>query len=94
MGIGKTLSKSITLTHAQWEKLRERLKQDYPPSVILIREKMKQVLGFVDREYAVWMEDSYSKTSDVRLDFYNEPKRTMFLLKYSEYLDKSGKIDS
>jgi len=25
------------------------------------------------------------------LDFYNEPKRTMFLLKYSEYLDKFGK---
>jgi hypothetical protein len=26
------------------------------------------------------------------LDFYNEPKRTMFLLKYSEYLYNSDKI--
>lgn len=52
---------------------------------------MKRVLGFVDREHAVWMEDTYKRTSDVRLDFYDEPKRTMFVLKYSEYLDKSGK---
>ena len=83
----------ITLKEHQWEKLREQLKKDYKPSVILIRENMRKTLGFVDREHRWWEEHKGYQTR-ICLDFYNEPKRTMFMLKYSEYLDKTGITDS
>ena len=92
------MSKSIRLTPIQWEKLKNRLTNDYSPSVMLIRTKMIQVLGFVNRDHQEWITEGVVKGHDygryrhtVHLDFYNEPKRTMFLLKYSEYLDKTGK---
>jgi hypothetical protein len=79
----------ITLKPVQWDKLREKLKNDYKPSVILIRENMRKTLGFVDRTHTEWSNLKGYHTV-VCLDFYSEPKRTMFLLKYSEYLDKNG----
>lgn len=88
--IGKILSKHITLTDKQWAKLYNRLAQDHHSSVLLIREKMKVVLGFTVRRHNEWVKDS-SGYPDLRdticLDFYNEPKRTMFLLKYGEFLN-------
>lgn len=57
---------------------------------------MKAVLGFTVRRHREWADDpNFGKypVETICLDFYNKPKQTMFLLKYSEYLDKSGKID-
>lgn len=56
----------------------------------MLSYKMKDKLGFTVREHREWTEQK-GYITDIRLDFYNEPKRTMFLLKYSEYLDKTGK---
>ena len=86
------MSKPIILSEKQWNKLRDRLKADYSPSVMLIRSRMRNVLGFTDREHR-WYTEQHGYMSQICLDFYNEPKRTMFMLKYSEYLDKSGKND-
>jgi hypothetical protein len=100
------MSKPIILTEAQWARLHTRLAKDNPASVMLIQDKMKLVLGFKVRRHQEWISiapDPRSKSysfsgcrlkESIRLDFYNEPKRTMFLLKYSEYLDKSGITDS
>ena len=82
--------KPIELSKAQWEKLYEQLKKDYPPSVMLIRNKMRSKLGFVDREYKHW-DDNMGKYGGwrkncVMLDFYSESKRTFFMLKYSDYI--------
>jgi hypothetical protein len=91
------MSKPIVLTHSEWEKLRNQLYKDYSRSIIMISWKMKEKLGFTVREYQAWREDSILyKTSDIRLDFYSEPKRTMFMLKYSEYLgkDKASKLEN
>lgn len=95
------MSKPIILTEAQWAKLHTRLSADNHSSVMLIREKMKVVLGFTVRRHEEWVtkqvdrrDVSYGTKNCIRsicLDFYNEPKRTMFLLKYSEYLEKDGK---
>jgi hypothetical protein len=78
----------IELSHGQWNSLLERLKQDYPLSVLLLREKAKAKLGFVPREYKDW-DDTLGKwrKNCIMLDFYNESKRTFFIMKYSEYLD-------
>lgn len=58
---------------------------------MLIREKMKVVLGFVVRKHREWIPekgyDGYGNWEEtIKLDFYDESKRTMFLLKYSEFL--------
>ena len=87
------MSKPIVLTHKQWWKLRNRLTNDYSPSVMLLSYRMKDKLGFTVREYQAWREvgSKWNSVSDIRLDFYNESKRTMFLLKYSEYLENFDK---
>lgn len=82
------MSKPITLTEGQWAKIYQQLAKDNPHSVIIIREKMKQVLGFTVRRHQEWNENNWDYKHTICLDFYNEPKRTLFLLKYSEYLDK------
>ena len=87
------MSKPIVITTGKWIRLKSKLLEDYPASVVLIRQKSREVLGFIAREYEEWNLDhhyNFEKRKDVRLDFYNEPKRTMFILKYSEYLDKTG----
>ena len=87
------MTRSIKLSEPDWATLYHRLKQDYPTSVLLIREKMRKVLGFVPREYEEWrkvdMGGAYPETR-IYLDFYDEKKKTLFVMKYSEYLD--GKI--
>lgn len=75
-----------------WERLRAKLKNDYPPSILLVSWKCRKILGFTVRTYRYYKEDksgSGQYLSDVRLDFYNEPQRTMFLLKYGDYIDRN-----
>lgn len=86
------MSKPIVISRHSWIKLREQLKKDYPLSVLLIRDRMRKVLGFVDREHS-FVKD-YHYENQICLDFYDEPKRTMFLLKYSDYIDSTVYKDS
>jgi hypothetical protein len=98
------MNKPIVLSEAQWLKIYNQIARDYPPSVLLIRDRMKSVLGFTSRTHQEWIDQEVDvkdiryntkyPITTIRLDFYNEPKRTMFLLKYSEYLDKTGITDS
>jgi hypothetical protein len=85
------MSKPIELSHSQWKQLREQLQKDYPRSVMLIRSRMQAKLGFVDREYKEYdyKQDigRYTKNC-VMLDFYSESKRTFFMIKYSDYIQK------
>ena len=94
------MTKPVVLSEKVWLKIYNQIAKEYPPSVLLIRDKMREVLGFTSRTHQEWIDqevdvkDIRYKTkypiTTIRLDFYNEPKRTMFLLKYSEHLDKSG----
>jgi hypothetical protein len=98
------MSKSIVLSEKAWAKINNHIAQNYPLSVLLIRDKMREVLGFTARSHEEWFKHDVEHRNvgyntnycvkTIHLDFYNEPKRTMFLLKYSEYLDKSGITDS
>ena len=87
------MTKHIKLSPNQWNKLREKIKQDYPPSVLLLRDRMRSVLGFTDRSHRSWKPDpgydGYGHYENiVCLDFYDEPKRLFFLLKYGEFLNE------
>ena len=77
--------KPLVLSEQNWCKLRYQLQQTHPKSVLMVRWKMKEVLGFTPREYKEWDHYLGFKTS-IHLDFFDEPKRTMFLLKYGDWI--------
>lgn len=87
--------KPFVLTEAKWRALEQRLKTDYPRSVLLSRSKMKRVLGFTTRAHREWQchrkTDGYWQEAVlmVHLDFFDEQKQTLFLLKYSEYVNSN-----
>jgi hypothetical protein len=84
--------KTIVLTQDQWNRLYDQFKKDLPLSVILIQDKMKNHLGCTIREHEEWEpvnNDYYgSRVVTTRLDFFDEKKKVMFLLKYSEFINK------
>jgi hypothetical protein len=86
------MSLPIEISRAQWNKLLAQLEKDYKPSTVLIRARMKAKLGFLPREYKDW-DNTMGKHGGWRkncimLDFYSESKRTFFIMKYSEYIQK------
>ena len=94
------MSKPLILTQSQWAKIYDIIAKTYPPSVLLIRNRMREVLGFTSRTHQIWIDRNvesrdmgygtkYCETH-IHLDFYNEPKRTMFLLKYSDIIGKTS----
>ena len=94
------MTKPVVLTEAEWLKIYNQIAKTYPPSVLLIRDRMREVLGFTSRIHEEWFKHdvdlkdvSYNTNYCVKrihLDFYNEPKRTMFLLKYSDIIGKTS----
>lgn len=82
------MSKSISLTQSQWTSLYNQLKKDLPLTTLMIRSRMRDTLGFTTREHAKWNRNHTGKEYTVELDFYNESKKTMFLLKYSDFVQK------
>ena len=91
------MSKPLILTQASWAKIYNQIANEYPPSVLLIRDKMKAVLGFTSRTHEEWVDQEVNikdirygtryRIDTIHLDFYNEPKRTFFLLKYGDYIE-------
>jgi hypothetical protein len=92
--------KPIKLTPRQWRIIREHMIEEYKntPSVIMLRSKMREVLGFTPREHTEYTDHPeyvneppghrpYYTERNIMLDFYSEPMRTMFLLKYSQILN-------
>lgn len=91
--------KPIKLTPAKWAHLKTRLEKDYSPSVTKIRWKMKEVLGFTTRDHQEFIRywdhstpaqranGDHGYKDSVYLDFFDDAKRTLFMLKYSEYFD-------
>ena len=77
--------KSVVLLESDWETLLAQLRIDHPLSVTLIREKMRRVLGYTVRDGHY--NELYS-TRIVYLDFFDEKKKIMFLLRYSDLIQK------
>jgi len=80
--------KPIKLSERQWHLLNVRLTNDYSPSVMLIRSRMRDKLGFTPRHHQDWT-SMRGYINVVYLDFFDDAKRTMFMLKYSEYFNAS-----
>ena len=94
------MTKPVVLSEKTWADIYNDIAKNYPPSVLLIRHKMREVLGFTVRRHDEWFKRdvdpkdvSYGtayRIETIHLDFYNEPKRTMFLLKYSDIIGKTS----
>jgi len=80
------MTKPIEVSHQNFERFITKLKEDHPPSVFLLRRRMKEKLGFTWRDHTDWNqhESRYNKKC-IMLDFYSEKKRTFLIMKYSEY---------
>ena len=84
--------RSIILKHREWDDIAKKIRAEYAntPSIFLIREKMKEQLGFTVREHThyngnieyVDTDDWRDYRSQIHLDFYSESAKTMFMLKY------------
>jgi hypothetical protein len=80
----------IKLHPDHWQTIRKRLIAEYPASVMLIRGRMREVLGFTVREHHQWVElgknengRAYGQTQFwICLDFYNNAMESWFHLKY------------
>ena len=88
--------KAVVLKHREWERIFAQIRQDYAatPSVYLIREKMKDTLGFTWREHRGYKSDEWGfdpnydwrdSSSQIHIDFYSESARTYFIMKYMNY---------
>lgn len=78
--------KALILTQEQWKNVSEQIIKNHPRSVWLSRDKMKRVLGFTPRKHTDWEQEDYRHRLTIHLDFFDEQQRTMFLLKYADYL--------
>jgi hypothetical protein len=91
--------KPIVLSEQNWCKLRYQLFQTQPKSVVLTRWKMRKVLGFTDRLHTEWIDKPNKwggmgyEQRQVHLDFYDESKKTFFLLKYSDWINSENSYD-
>ena len=84
--------RSIVLRHREWDTIFAKIKGEYiaTPSVYLMRNKMKEQLGFTVREHSHQSgefeiedyDDWRDYRSQIHIDFYSEVARTMFVLKY------------
>ena len=85
--------KAIVLKHREWDSIFQQIKKDYAdnPSTYLIRDRMRDVLGFTVREHQEWNRsegvpgrdyDWRDERSQIHIDFYTESARTYFIMKY------------
>ena len=86
------MTKSTRLTHKQWNLLYDKLKEDNPLSTFMLRNRMRERLGFLNRDHRYYDPVKHQYHEYVYLDWYSEPKRTMFLLKYSDYLHADSNV--
>jgi hypothetical protein len=83
--LSEPIVKTLTITPSQWKRLLAQLQQDYGPTIVLLRDRRRRELGFVDRQY--WHRNSKGhSTLDICLDFYDNGLKAWFLIKYSEYV--------
>lgn len=93
------MKRTVRVSLGAWAKIHQQIAREYPHSVLLIRERMRKVLGFTTRHHQEWVDAEQANAEFnvlfhtgywndcIILDFYNDHKQTMFLLKYSDLLN-------
>jgi hypothetical protein len=73
------------LTLSEWNSVREKIREMFGDSMILLRAKMRRELGFSVRRHTSWVPKMDGGYYDdiICIDFYTEEARTFFLLSYT-----------
>ena len=78
--------KHIELTHAEWYKIRDQIREDFGDSMVILSFKMKRELGFTVREHRAYDPfdpmHRHSYRTVICVDFYTEQAKVWFTLKY------------
>jgi hypothetical protein len=77
--------KHLELTQHEWQQIRERIREMFGNSMVMLRGRMKSELGFTPRDHRKWvakMDGGYYEMV-VHIDFYTEEARTFFMLSYT-----------
>ena len=61
--------KPVIITKGQWSTIRDTLKKEYPPSIFLLRDRMRQRLGFTPRDHKHYDPTVGYYVEQVHLDF-------------------------
>jgi len=83
----KIMAKTLTISYRAWNKLREKIIEDYGQTTVMISWRLRETLGFTVREHRDYNQDHWETRHTIRLDFWDDSMQTMFLLKYSDYLN-------
>lgn len=60
---------TIRLTVSQWKLIRKELLAEHPQSVLLLKSRMRSVLGFTVREHNEWVTMPNSRTVQINDQF-------------------------
>lgn len=73
---------TLTIELNKWEPIRQRIREDFGDSMILLSFKMKRELGFTVRRHTYWDHNKLESIDDIRLDFNDDAQAVWFRLKY------------
>jgi hypothetical protein len=81
------MTKTLTLSHKNWNNLRNKIIEDYGQATVLISWRLRTILGFTVREHRGYQPGAEGhEQSIICLDFWDDQLQTMFLLRYSDYV--------
>jgi hypothetical protein len=81
------MTKTLTLSHKNWNNLRNKIIEDYGQATVLISWRLRTTLGFTVREHRGYQPGAEGhEQSIICLDFWDDQLQTMFLLRYSDYV--------
>lgn len=87
------MAKTITLSLENWHTLQEKIVEDHGRTTLIIGWRLREQLGFTVRQHSDYSSDSTKNWNTIRLDFWCDQMQTMFLLKYSDYLNSQHSLD-
>lgn len=87
------MAKTIALSYRSWDRLKEKIVEDYGHTTVLISWRMREQLGCTVRDHRDYSHDDWRSSKPMRLDFWCDQMQTMFLLKYSDYLSSEDNSD-
>lgn len=83
--------KTLTLSLSTWYTLRQKISDDYGRTTVLISWRMREHLGCTVREHRDYNDPSWREHT-IRLDFWDAQLQTLFLLKYSDFLNSDSEV--
>jgi hypothetical protein len=82
------MAKTLTISHRAWDKLKEKITEDYGRATVLISWRLRDHVGFTVRSHRDYQPDAdWDQENTIRLDFWDDQMQTMFLLRYSDFLN-------